>query len=85
MLECDFKFISSSTLSEDCNIKSEKKLSPRLSLSVNNPSFGSSVLSYKQFDSASLPVCINRQSIGLGPIPTQILSPDKKINLQLPN
>ena len=43
MLEYDFKFISSSALSEDWNMKSERRLSPRLSLGVNNPNFGSSV------------------------------------------
>ena len=43
VLEYDFKFILSSTLSEDCNIKSKIRLSPRLSLSINNPSFGSFV------------------------------------------
>ena len=43
MLEHDFKFISSSTLSEDWNMKSERRLSPRLSLSIGNASFGSCV------------------------------------------
>ena len=43
MLEYDFKFILSSTLSEDWNMKSERRLSPRLSLGINNPSSGSSV------------------------------------------
>ena len=43
MLKYEFKFISSSALSEDCNMKSKRRLSLRLSPSVKNASFGSFV------------------------------------------
>ena len=54
MFEYDFKFISSSTLGEDWNMKSERSLSPRLSLSVNHSVLANLDLPpvfYKQLDS----------------------------------
>ena len=68
MLEYDFKFISSSTLSEDWNMKSERRLSPQtllhdFLLALIMPvlaNLGLRSLSYKQLNSTNLPICINR-------------------------